>query len=187
MAKKPTYKKLDAETLKEITNFIIERLRKEEASADKARYDKRLANVKLLLRNFRSLTAHCESSIYDAAQVGDDISLQDILDMMNGRTSFHVESIRQSVARTRIILDHVTEMISMYRIYCQLSGKPEDHRRYRVIYWLYLADEPKDASVIASEEYIDKRTVYRDVDVAVEKLTALIFGVDGLNTLNKQD
>jgi len=76
-------------------------------------------------------------------------------------------------------------MIDLYRAYCEHSHKEEDARRYRVIYWLFLSDEHRTLEEIAEDEYVDKSTIYRDVDAALERLTALIFGIDGLNRMGK--
>jgi len=177
-----TKTQLDADTIKAITNCIIDRLREEETTAREARYDKRLASTKLLLRNYRSLCDHCESAIYDASQVDDDMSIAEILELMTGNRSsgFRIESIRTSAVRTRIIIDHINTMLELYKTYCDASHKEEDARRYRVIYWLYLSDIPKSPGDLAEEEHVDKRTIFRDIEGAVERLTALLFGIDGL-------
>ena len=182
MANQEVALKLESAVLKEITNFVIDRLREEEASATKIRRDRRKACTKLLLRNYRSLVNHCESAIYDTESVdqGGGYTLADILESFNADATLEIESIRQSAVRTRIIVDHIATMIDLYKIYCDRSPKDEDSRRYRVIYWMYLADEPRTVSELAEEEYLDKRTIYKDVDAAVERLTALIFGIDGL-------
>lgn len=180
MAKKQ-YKKLDHETMKEICDLVLSRYGEEERHSAKARYDKRLRNTKMLLRNYRELVAHSESAIYDAAQIVED-DLFDILEMMSGgrNSSYYVESIKASAARTRIIIEHVNEMLSIYEIFCERSQRPEDRRRFRTIRSLYIQEEGKTAEAIARRENVDTRTVYRDVDAACEKLTALIFGIDGL-------
>ena len=188
MAKKAIEKKMSADMMKEITNFVIDRLREEETATAKAKFDRKKANTKLLLRSYRSLVDHCESSTYTASQVDVEsgLSLAEILDFINENASdkLKVESIRQSAVRTKIIVDHIDTMIDLYRAYCDKSPKDEDRRRYRVIYWLYLDSEPKTATDLAEEEFTDKRTIYRDVNMAVEQLTALFFGVDGLNLRN---
>jgi len=181
--------KLDNDVLREITNIVIDRLREEEKAAAKARNDRRKANTKLLLRNYRSLVDHCESATYTASQVDTDdgYSLAEILELVNGNVSdrLKVESIRQSTIKTKIIIDHIDTMIDLYKTYCDRSPKEEDRRRYRVIYWLYLDHEPKTADELADEEYTEKRTIYRDISMAVEQLTAFIFGIDGINLLTK--
>lgn len=158
----------------------METLEKERQRDRKSRYDRRLRNTKLLLRNFRMFKEHCENAVFDAAQL--DENAIDILDLMwdHGDTDMMVESIKKSAQRTAIIMRHITDMLALYETYCYRSGKPEDARRYRVIDGLYISDRQKSALQLAMEEHVDQRTVYRDVEDATEKLSALIFGIDGL-------
>ncbi len=159
----------------------LETIEKEKKKAQQSRYDKRLRNTKLLLRNYRMFKEHTESAVFEASQLNE--SAIDILDMMWEQSStgeLFVESIKKSVARTQIIMTHVIDMMGLYEIYCLRSTKPEDGRRYRVIEKLYIMDNPMSIKEIASMEGIDDRTVYKDVDAACEKLSALIFGIDGI-------
>ena len=39
------------------------------------------------------------------------------------------------------------------------------------------------AEELAKQGHIDKRTVYRDIDICVSDLTALLFGVGGIEDL----
>ena len=178
---KRKYKTLSQEMMKEITEYVIDCYHEEQEKNKQLRYDKRLRNTKMLLRNYRELVSHSENAIYEASQVEDE-DLFDILEMMSSDTGnqYYVESIKISAARTRLIIEHVKEMLALYEIYCNRSPKPEDKRRYRTIYALYIADEPKTYEQIAEEESVEPRTVYRDVSAAVEKLTFLIFGIDGM-------
>ncbi len=127
------------------------------------------------------MLAHSESAIYEAAAIQDE-DVYDILEMMTGGhyADYYVESIKKSAARTRIIIEHVKEMLTLYEIYCFRSTKPEDKRRYRVVYAIYIDETPRTAAQIALDENVDERTIYRDIDSACEKLSALIFGIDGL-------
>lgn len=147
------------------------------------RYDKRLRNTKLLLRNYRALKRHIESSIYET-NCEHEREEVDYYHIMNagGTEKQYIESIRKSVHRTRLIMAHIDEMLRVYKVYCEQSGKPETARHYRVIRALYIDDKPALAQDVADAECIDKRTVYKDVDSAVEVLTPLFFGVDGIKT-----
>ena len=177
----------EPETLKAITNIIIDRFTEEEAKLTKAHFNRRRANTKMLLRNYRSLKEHSESAIYEAAQAERDFELAEILDMMGAgkRGGIKVESIRESAARTALIIEHVDRMLEAYRISCERSRKPEDMRRYRVIHGLYISAVPETAEDIAENECIDRSTVYRDIDAAVERLSAMLFGIDGLHILKR--
>lgn len=161
----------------------LETLDREKKKAQKSRYDRRIRNTKLLLRNYRMFKDHVENAVFDAEQL--DENAIDILDLMwdpSNNSDAYVESIKNSVTRTAIIMRHITDMLSLYETYCYRTGKPEDQRRYRVVEALYIAEEPIPIHEIAQNEGIDSRTVYKDVDIAVEKLSALIFGIDGLKT-----
>lgn len=161
----------------------LETLDKEKKKAQKSRYDKRLRNTKLLLRNYRMFKEHTESAVFEASQLNENAI--DILDMMwetSNNGDLFVESIKKSVARTQIIMTHVIDMLGLYEVYCFRSNKPEDGRRYRVIAALYITDNPIPIREIASMEGIDDRTVYKDVDAACEKISALIFGIDGIKS-----
>lgn len=144
--------------------------------------DRRLRNTKLLLKNFRELEAHSNNAVFELSKVQDG-DLFDILDLMTRDSNdldMQVESIKTSVGRTQLIVEHVREMLKLYEISCDRSDKPEDKRRYRTIERLYLAEEPWTAQEIASDEGIDISTVYKDLNEAIRRLTALIFGIDGI-------
>ena len=183
--KQPPNKRLDPELAKEIVSFVIECHREEEAKAIKARHDKKRANIKLLLRKYRDIVEHVDNAIFDAAHLDDDLQLQDILELMSGNRHepFRVESIRKNVATARIIVGHMVKMLESYRLSCEMSGKDEDKRRYRVIHDMYIAPAAKTVDEIALDENIDKSTVYRDIDAAAERLAVLFFGVFGLRFL----
>lgn len=159
----------------------IETIEKEKKKSQKSRFDRRLRNTKLLLRNFRMFKEHVENAVFEASQLNENAI--DILDMMWESTcngEMFVESIKKSVARTRIIMTHVSDMLGLYEVYCLKSSKPEDGRRYRVIEGLYIVDNPMTVKELAAQEGIDERTVYKDIDAASEKISALIFGIDGM-------
>lgn len=147
--------------------------------------DKRLHNTKLLIRNYRMFKAHAENSVYSAAECED--SVFDILAMMSdgefSKAETTVKSIKNSAARTAIMVNHITAMIETYEIWCQKSGKPENERRCRVLKALYVEDNPPSLDDLALKESVDKRTIYRDVDAAIEMLAALIFGIESLQDI----
>lgn len=158
----------------------LETIEREKQKEKKSRHDRRLRNTKLLLRNYRMFKEHCHNAVFDASQL--DENAIDILDLMCNRSASSnvVDSIKQSVQRTAIIMQHITDMLALYEAYCSKTGKPEDARRYRTVDALYIAEEPLTPQQIAEREGIDMRTVYKDIDAAAEKLSALIFGIDSL-------
>ena len=146
----------------------------------KERADKRLRNTKMLLRNYRMLKKHAAEAVFTRDQVTENAF--DILEsMMKGKDDFAVESIQRSVTRTAIMIDHIDSMLESYRRSCNDEYATEaDIRRYEVLYDMYIGDPPMSADEIADKYFISKSAVYADLRVAIERMTALLFGVDGL-------
>ena len=158
-----------------------ELISKEKQREKESRYDRRLGNTKLLLQNYRMFKEHCSRAVFDASQL--DENAIDILDLMWGRDgSNFVASIKKSAQRTEIILRHIDEMLDAYAGLCQLSGREEEIRRMRTVFAFYIDNPGKTIEEISELESVNKSTVYRDIDIATEKLTGLIFGLDGLNS-----
>lgn len=157
-------------------------LAEEREKSRKSRYDRRLHNTRLLLKNYRLFKKHAEGAIYNAKQVRESaIDILDGLDDTMLNDNAYVEGIKKSQQRTIVILHHIEEMLNFYRISCEQSGKPEEMRRYRVIMAMYIDDQKMTAQQIAENECIENRTIYKDITNAVKPLSALIFGIDGLN------
>lgn len=162
---------------KAAAEFITQERKREKES----RYDRRLGNTKLLLENYRMFKAHCSRAVFDASQL--DENAIDILDLMWGRDGdVFVESIKKSAQRTQIILRHIDEMLDAYAGLCKLSGREEEMRRMRAVLALYIENPGKTIQEISELEKVNTSTIYRDIAIATEKLTGLIFGLDGLNS-----
>lgn len=157
----------------------FEQERKKEYSS---RGDRRLRNTKLLLRNYHMLKEHAQNSVFGRTQMEE--SALDILESMMTMYDNEViiESIKRSATRTAVIVSHIETMFGLYEVYCDRSQNREiDMRRYEVIRDMYMAVDTLSVKEIAVKQHISKDTVYSDLRVAIERLTALIFGVDGLN------
>ena len=46
---------------------------------------------------------------------------------------------------------------------------------------MYISDDKLSRKELADKWSIDKSTTYNDEKIAIERLSALIFGIDGLN------
>lgn len=158
----------------------IDRYEAELKDRQKKYRDKRYHNTKLLLRNYRMLQINAENSVFGRSQMEE--SAADILDnMMNMyNDEVIVESIKTSATRTAIIVSHVKTMIRMYQICCEQSGNEIDKRRYDIIYGLYISDPKITRKELMDKWNISSDTTYTDEKIAIEWLSALIFGVDGL-------
>ena len=162
---------LTADQRKEIVGLAvtagIKAYRDEATKHRKEIYDKRLYNTKLLMRNYRDLKEHADK----------------ILNLMSEwvrEEASTVDSIKKSAARTRLIMDHINEMLQIYQAACERSKRPEDTRRYGVLYDYYISPENLSLEEIAEKYSVDTRTIYRDIRDATARITALLFGVDGI-------
>lgn len=164
----------------------VKAVERERKNYRKQQYDWKYHNTKLLLRNYRRLNAYYENAIFStegAEEADEDFS--DIMRSM-GRPvdeEIFVESIQKNYLATKIIMTHVNKMLDCYRIMCERSSRQDDKRHWRVLEGLYIAENYTTADEIARREHIDKRTVYKDIDVCAADLTALLFGVGGIERL----
>lgn len=145
------------------------------------RADRRLYNTKLLLRNYHMLKEHAENSVFGRTQMEE--SAMDILESMMSvyDSEVIIESIKRSATRTAIIVSHIETMFGLYHSYCEHTPNSDiDLRRYQVAWDMYMATPPMSAKEIAKKQNMSRENVYADLKIAVERLTALIFGVDGL-------
>lgn len=145
------------------------------------RSDRRLRNTKLLLRNYHMLKEHAEKSVFGRTQMGE--SALDILESMMSiyDSEVIIESIKRSATRTAVIVSHIDTMFRLYAAYCDNSrNRAVDMRRYEVMWDMYMADDVLSVEEIAEKQNMSTRNVYEDIRIATERLSALIFGVDGL-------
>lgn len=149
-----------------------------------AQHDKRFHNTKLLLRNYRTLNEHYHHAVFDVSRAEEaDEDFADIMEAMNSTMvdeELYVESIKQSCIRTKVIMAHVNKMLDIYKTMCEKSSRPDDARHWRVLEAIYIGETSTTAGAVAEAEHIDKRTVYKDIDVCVADLTTLMFGIGGI-------
>lgn len=165
-----------------------DRIEEERKKERKGRYDRRLHNTRLLLKNYRVLKHHALDAVHTGARANEVISenavdILDDLESMGFRKvddRLYIESIKRSQQRTRIIIEHIDEMLRYWRIDCEQSGREEALRRYRIVVDTYIGDDQIAAEDLARREHIEKRTVYKDIKAAMRPLSALIFGIDGI-------
>jgi len=152
----------------------LEYLEKEKQKQQKLKRDRRLRNIKLLLRNYRSFKLHCKDLKSKLEELNDSDLLEDLDEELA------VNAIRKSKERTLAMVSFIDKMLAVYKVICDQSKKDEDRRSYQTIHLLYISDEKVSAKEIATRHNTDVRTVYRDVDRACKALSVLIFGVDSI-------
>lgn len=153
--------------------------KKEQEKRNKLKKDRRLRNTKLLLRNYRKFKINCQENLKELGKLKDPNSFE-YLDV----DELVIESIVKNKERTAAMVQYIDQMIQVYRTLAEQSKKPEELRRFQIMYDLYIADEEKTVEELSECHNIDKRSVYRDINKACEALSSLIFGVDGIRLIN---
>ncbi len=158
----------------------LEKYERETEKRKKDRKSKKLYNTKLLLRNYRALKAGSEYSIFSRSQMEE--SAADILDSMMNLYDDEVivSSIKRSASRTAIMISHIRKMVDLYEVLVHRSGDEIDIRRYEILKKAYIDDDKKNISDLAEQYVMSKDSVYKDMKIAEERMSSLIFGVDCL-------
>ena len=173
--------RLASETAVESYRKELERQQEQDGKARRERHHRVVNSAKMLLKNYRRFKKMTVSSVY-GKDTSTNETLVELLELMQGiyrSGELEVVSIKDRVARTELMIEHIDAVLEVYKKDCNRS--PEGQRRYRVIYWMYLSeDESKTAEDIAEMENVVVRTVFRDIKTAYEELAVLFFGIDGV-------
>jgi hypothetical protein len=166
--------KLTEKQVELITRTAIEVYEKQKEKDDKVKYDRRLRNIKLLLKNYRSFVKHSGDIKLEIEILNEKLEL-DYLDT----NELAIESIKRSKARTLTIVKFINRMLSVYKAMCEEEGI-EAKRKYEVIKALYIDNPQTSIKTIADVHFVSEKTIRRDRDKACEDLTVLMFGVDSI-------
>ncbi|UFT98112.1 hypothetical protein KO561_12960 [Radiobacillus kanasensis] len=140
------------------------------------KHDRRLRNIKLLLKHYRALVLHCQK-LEDDMMKFDETSIQDLdIDDINLET---IESIKQSKKKSITMVYFIKGKIEAYRRNCS-----EDELKYfRVLEMKYITPKKYTTREIAEMEHIEERTVRRYLERAISDLPVIFFGVDAIKFL----
>ena len=152
--------------------------------------DKRLHNTRLLLKNYRMLKQHFQNAVYtfEEEQAETEVKPGDIWKLLNQTSpteEIYIEAICKSATRTMIILQHLDRMLGIYETFCNSSPLESAKRQCRIMKARYLDEPQRSMADIAEMEHVHKRTAEKDLDAAIESVTALIFGIDAIKDLTK--
>jgi hypothetical protein len=126
------------------TQTGIDIYKKEKEENIKQRFSRRLHNTRRLLQEYRKLKEHAVDAVYRKASTTDAI---DILEGLENCTDdeIYIESIKNSIDKTSIILSHIEKMLEVYRMLCekyQERFKEYHPRKYKAIYHYYISLHP---------------------------------------------
>lgn len=183
------------QTAKLTAEKIYAKMRSDNAKEQDSLFDKRLYNTKLLLEHYRLFKEHAENAVFELTRLDEaELTAIEIMDSMwqsagPSRGEIAIESIANSTLRTQIVIKHIDEMLGIYEAYCYRSGKPENERRWDIINNMYIKPLQGNKTKtelyeeLAEKHFISDRQVKYDINMALEQITALLFGIDGVRRL----
>lgn len=162
---------LDDLLVKQITETAIEVYKAHENKELKLKQDRRLHNVKQLLKNYKRIEQSVSRGPVETEENAVDFDVSDIMS-----SEFVVESISQSRHRSKLMKEHVDKTLRAYKQICIVENIEE---RYRIVYDRYILNLP--AHELLDKYFISRRTFYRELDRACDDLSVLMFGVDAVS------
>lgn len=143
------------------------------------RKDYRMKNTRLLLKKYRWFKGFTGNAVSDLTQLlsEEEVVWLESMGMENMETR-RVESIKDRVVFTNTVMGHINTMLDVYKKRCTESDREDVKRRWRVLEAMYLSEEVSTAEEIAEREYINVRTIFKDLNAAVAELSGLFFGID---------
>lgn len=163
----------------------IKAVEQERRKEKKQQLDKRFHNTKLLIRKYRQLNNYYKNAVYDMKGAEDE-KLEEIMSSFGidfKDENLHADSIKRNYLTTRLVMTHVKKMLSVYKNMCEQNSRPNDKRRWRILYGLYLSETPETAEELAQRERISTRMVYDIIDSCIPDLTILFFGISGIEEI----
>lgn len=171
---------VNKEELTEIVKQVISEYDKQQREKDKKRKDRRLRNTHLLLKNYNNLLIHIDYAIDSEIKIQEDTEEMYDPDSVEYDDEqyelIYINAIKRTKTRTRIIVKHIETAIEFYKQKSNIDNISK--RRYEVLNKYYF--ENKKISEIAIELDCSEKTIVRDKNKAVEELSSLFFGIDGI-------
>ena len=149
----------DAQIIHEIVSEAAEKaainalkiIRKEEKEKERKKYDKRLQNTLLLLKNYKNLKWHIENANYIDGELRIEELIDAKIDVENDNDRMYINSILRTKKRTEIIIKHIDNCIEYYTYKCLASKKEDVQRRIQIINFLFFSDKEMSYNDIAKE------------------------------------
>ena len=137
------------EIVEEAALNTLRTFRQEEKERERNKYDRRLRNAELLLKNYRNLKEHIKNAVFTDDEIQNENVVEEF-DFENNE-EVYISSIKRTKKRTEIMVKHIDNCIEYYTYKCLNSTREEIQRRVQVIKMLYINDKEMSYSEIANE------------------------------------
>lgn len=156
---------------KEIIALTTEQFMNCQRAAHKKKRHRWLHNTKQLMKHYNMLNAHSKKSV---ATLKKAFAIEEVFES-EGNNDISIDTIKTSVAKTFVIMQHVNQMLHILQENYEQTGRG---RKWRIFEDHFI--KQKTFREIAATESIDERTAYRDTDEVLETLSILLFGAEEL-------
>lgn len=143
-------------------------------SRDENKYQNKLHNTRLLLKNYRKFKKHTDQSEFTTQNLIDS----ELLEMLSSgdNDDIYINSILRTKERTAKMLNYITKVLEFNVSYTQ--GRRSEHNRALTLKMAYI--DGLSQSKIAEKLQVDDRTVRRYIEEGIPDIAPLMFGIDGV-------
>lgn len=182
MPKEYVFDKENLEIIKqmvvEATENAVKQIEKEKQDKIKSKYDRRLRNTEMLLRNYNNFKQHAGNATY--CEELEKEKLDEEMDFDKDIDNLFINSILKTKKRTEIMLQHIDNCIEYYSYKCLASDREDIQRRIQVIKMLYINENTMNYEELSEELNCSTKTINNTKKAAIKELSVLLFGIDGV-------
>lgn len=168
---KPKTISLTKPQLESLIDSILDRRSKQKKRQHHDEEDRRLRNTQILMREFPKLKAHLDS---DPKSYIDP----DTYEMIAG-TTVSEHQLAKYQYKTTELMKYVNQALADYKHVCE-GGDESEVRRWSILYDSYLAEKRLTATQIAKKLGVDRTTISRERQKAIQAVSVHLFGIYGL-------
>ena len=172
-----------AEAIVEMTTkTAIDVWREKEEQQKKEWRKERINETKRLLKSYRMNKIALEEEDHYTDVEKAEMRLRFLEDLMgkpeNGllRSERQIYNNEHRIAKREFEIQRVDQVMRMYKRDTDLSASPEQQRRYRIVCMRYLHERPMEIGEIEEAESVSEKTVYRDLQCAVDAIAGYLYG-----------
>ena len=140
------------------------------------KHDKRYHNTKLLLRNYGGFKKHCVGCSETLEEIDRTLEAWEI-DINTFEN--YLKSAKRTKERTQVIIDLIDSFLESYKQDAEKRNDNNKLLRYKIIDLVYISNNLTYEQV-SEELKIDRSTVSRHHNKAINELAVLFFGIEGL-------
>jgi len=170
--------KLSQEQYEAIAAVVIKLHEEQKVKELKEHMDERIGNVRLLLQNYRKFKAYAQNAICSIKEAKKILTGM-MSDVNSLDDNLKIEAIIRSKERTLVMLAHIDRMLSIYKAWCSSYGDDSAERRCNIVFDKYIAEctVKPSAEKLAEKYFIDRKTVFNDLNKAYEEIAPIMFGI----------